>query len=105
VSDLDNRHDHAATLDRLVGEITASARDDDGKLWAFRRALEEHVALPVDAFVVGEPVSLIRFSYDGNTRRGLTATCRRPDGGDHVMSAGDVVLAPHAAGARYLAAL
>ena len=91
-------------FDRLVDEITASARGDDEKLRAFRRVLEEHVALPADAFVVGEPVSLIRFSYDGNTRRGLAATCRRLDGGGHVISAGDVVLAPHAAGARYLAA-
>lgn len=81
MSDLRDGHDDAATLDRLVGAITARARGDDEKLWAFRRALEENVALPADAFVVGEPVSLIRFSYDGNTRRGLTATSRRSDGG------------------------
>jgi len=104
VSDPRDGHGDTAALDRLVDEITAGARGDDEKLRAFRRVLEEHVAVPADAFVVGEPVSLIRFSYDGNTRRGLTATCRRPDGGEHVTSAGDVGLAPHAAGARYLAA-
>jgi tetratricopeptide (TPR) repeat protein len=97
-------HDDAAALDRLVGEITARAHGDDETLRAFRRALEENVALPADAFVIGEPVSLIRFGYDGNTRGGLTALCRRSDGGEHDISAGDVVLASRAAGARYLAA-
>jgi len=65
-----------ATLDKLIEEITLDAVGDDGKFRAFRQALEEHVDLPADGFVIGEPVSVIEIDYDGNERRGLTARCR-----------------------------
>ena len=70
----------------------------------FCRALADHVAVPCDAFVIGEPVSVIAFVYDGNIRRGLTARCRRRDGAEYYVAAGDVVLSPRTGGARYLAA-
>jgi hypothetical protein len=104
MSDPDGDGGEPAALDRLVDEITGGARTDDEKLRAFRQALDRHVILPGDAFVIGEPVSLIRFTYDGNTRRGLAALCRRQDGAEHVVAAADVVLTPRTAGERYLAA-
>jgi len=36
--------------------------------------------------VIGEPVSLIAFEYDGNARRGLTARCRSADAAEHVVA-------------------
>ena len=91
-------------LDRLIAQITVDARGDDEQFWAFHHALEDDVKLPSDAFVIGEPVSVVAFDYDGNTRRGLTACCRREDGAEHVVAAAEVVLAQGSMGAQFLAA-
>lgn len=93
-----------ADLDALIAEITVDAHGDDEKLSAFRQAFEDNVTLPLDGFVIGEPVSVIEIDYDGNQRRGLTARCRREDGGEHLVAASDVVLSPNSRGARHLAA-
>ena len=81
-----------ADLDHLIEEITVDAYNDDEKLWAFRQAFEDNVALPLDGFVIGEPVSVIEIDYDGNERRGLAARCRREDGSEHVVAASEVML-------------
>jgi hypothetical protein len=60
-------------LDALIEEIIVDAYGEDEQLWAFRQALEDAVRLPVDGVVIGVPVSVIAFDYDGNERRGLTA--------------------------------
>ncbi len=86
-------------LDRLMEEITVDAYGDDEQLWAFRQAFEDDVALPVDGFVIGEPVSVIAIDYDGNERRGLTAKCRREDGSEYVVAVSDVVLPQTSVGA------
>ncbi|BBO85895.1 hypothetical protein DSCO28_64610 [Desulfosarcina ovata subsp. sediminis] len=91
-------------LDELIAEITVDAYGDDEQLWAFRQAFEDDVALPVDGFVIGEPVSVIAIDYDGNERRGLTAKCRREDGAEYVVAVSEVVLPLASAGARYIAA-
>ena len=78
-------------LDILIAEITVDANGEDEPLWAFRQALEDAQPLPADAFVIGEPVAVIAFDYDGNERRGLTARCRRPDGSKHVVAAAEIV--------------
>ncbi len=93
-----------ADLEHLVAEITMDAHGDDEQLWAFRQALEDGVELPCDAFVIGEPVSVIAFDYDGNQRRGIVARCRREDGSEHAVSASEVVLAPRAQGGPILGA-
>jgi len=77
---------------------------DDEQLRAIHRALQEGADLPCDAFVIGEPVSVIGFDYGGNPRRGLVARCRREDGSEHLITASDVVLAQRSSGARFLAA-
>ncbi len=91
-------------LDSLLDEIIVDAHGNDEQLWAFRQALEDKVSVPSDGFVVGEPVSVTAFDYDGNARRGITATCRRSDGSAHVVAAADVVFPRHSTGGRYLAA-
>jgi tetratricopeptide (TPR) repeat protein len=90
--------------DRLIKEITGDASNDNEELVAFRQAFEDEVAVPCDGFVIGEPVSIIGFDYDGNTRRGLTARCRREDGCQYVVAAPDVVLPQQSGGARCIAA-
>jgi hypothetical protein len=78
------------TLDPVIESIIVDAANDREKLSAFRQALEDHIKVPCDAFVIGEPVSVIEFDYDGNVRRGLTARCRRQDGAEYVVAAADV---------------
>jgi hypothetical protein len=100
-----DRDDRAlAALDALIDEITVDAHGDDEQFWAFRQAFEDNIVVPVDGFVIGEPVSVIAFEYDGNQRRGSTARCRRADGAEHVVAACDVVLPQNADAGRYLAA-
>jgi hypothetical protein len=61
----------AAALDELIDEFTVEAAGDDERVLAFLQALEKHVPLPCDGFVIGEPVSVVKFDYQGNQRRGL----------------------------------
>lgn len=91
-------------LEHLVAEITTDAHGDDAQLWAFHQALVDGVELPCGAFVIGEPVSVIAFDYDGNPRRGIVARCRREDGSEHAVAAAEVVLAPQAQGGSLLSA-
>ena len=93
-----------ARLDELVETITAAGRSQHEQLCAFRQALADHLLVPCDAFVIGEPVSLIGFDYDGNVRRGLSARCRRADGAEYEVAAADVILSSRTSGGCYLAA-
>jgi len=70
---------NAAELDLSIAQITTGAHGDDEQLRAFHRAIQTGVDLPCDAFVIGEPVSMLAFDYDGNQRRGLVARCRREE--------------------------
>ena len=88
----------------LLDEILIDAYGDDEQLWAIRQAFEDNVKVPVDVFVTGEPVELVAIDYDGNTRRGLTAKCRRQDAREHVVAASEVVFADGSAGAMHVAA-
>jgi tetratricopeptide (TPR) repeat protein len=91
-------------LDALIYEVIVDANGEDEQLWAFRQAFEDALALPADGFVIGEPVAVISFDYDGNQRRGLTARCRREDGSEHVVAAAEVAFPTNTKLSRYLAA-
>jgi hypothetical protein len=88
----------------LIEEIIVDAHGEDEQLWAFRQVMEDEVPLPIDGFVLGEPVAIVEIAYDGNERRGLTARCRRNEGSEHVVSLADVQVARQAKAARYVAA-
>jgi hypothetical protein len=90
-------------LDLLIEEILTDAYGDEEQLWAFRQAFEDNIPVPCAATVIGEPVQVAKFDYDGNARTGLTATCRRPNGAKYRVAAADVVLAD-AAMQSYIAA-
>ena len=91
-------------LDSLINEIIVDAYGEDEQLWAFRQAIEDEVDLPADAFVIGEPVSVIKIDYEGNPLRGLHAVCRKQDGVEHVVAFADVSFPDGTRGARYHAA-
>jgi hypothetical protein len=93
-----------AALDAIVGELTAEAHSDDERIWNFQQAFQKHVSLPCDGFVIGEPVGLVSFSYDGDQRRGVTATCRRSDGREYEVAASEVLVPNDTGGSRYLGA-
>ncbi len=94
----------AEDLDGLIKEITTDAYGDDEQISAFHCAFDDGIELPSDAFVIGEPVSVVGFDYDGNARRGLVARCRREDGSEHAVSASEVVLAEQSNGSHLVAA-
>lgn len=94
----------AVDLEELIAAITTDAHGDDEQLWAFRQALEDGIERPCDAFIIGEPVSVFAFAYDGNPRRGVVVQCRREDGSEHNVAASEVTLAPRSQGGRILAA-
>ncbi len=96
--------DEFDALDEMIAEITIDAYGNDQQLRAFRQAFEDNVEPPVDAFVVGEPVSVIEVDYDGNERRGLTAKCRREDGAEYVVAVSEIVFPQSSAAARHVAA-
>ncbi len=91
-------------LDQLIEEITVDANSADEQLWAFRQAFEDDIAVPCEATVIGEPVQVMKFDYDGNDRRGLTARCQRADGTMHVVAACDVLIPAGTPGGQYVAA-
>jgi hypothetical protein len=91
-------------LDRLIEEIIVDAYDDDEQLWAFRQAFKDNVAMPAEAFVVGEPVMVMTIDYDGNERRGLTARCRREAGSEQVIAACDLIFPEGSTAAQYVVA-
>jgi hypothetical protein len=93
-----------ADRDRIIDEITVDANGEDEQLWAFRQAFEADVAVPCAGSVLGQRITVSKFDYDGNQRRGLTAYCLRGDGREYIVAASDVVLDPDTQGARYVAA-
>lgn len=90
--------------EKLIEDITMDISDDNEQLQAFLRSFRENVKVPCDGFVIGEPVSVTGFDYDGNVRRGLTARCLRDDGDEYIVTASEVILSPHVGGSSYLAA-
>jgi hypothetical protein len=94
----------AASLDEVIDELTVEPAGDDERILAFLQALEKHVSLPCDGFVIGEPVSVVKFDYQGKQRRGLIAKCRRVGGCEYEVTASEVALPADTPGSHYLAA-
>ncbi len=91
-------------VDALLEKILIDAVGDDEQLRALREAIIDALEQPVDVHVVGEPMSLVGVDYDGNSRRGITARCRREGGSEHRVNFADVQLAQSSSGYPYLAA-
>ena len=59
--------------DELIEQMTVDAYGDEGYR-SFRQAFEDHVEFPVTASVVGAEVTVSGIHFDGDERRGVTAT-------------------------------
>ena len=77
------------SLSAVIGEATS----EDAQLKALAASINALVQLPIDGFVVGEPVEVTAIDYNGNARRGITAVCRRREG-LHTVGLADVSFSP-----------
>jgi len=78
------------------------ANTDDQQLRALEAAANREVALPADAFVIGEPITATAITYSGHPRAGLTLRGVRGDRPLRVALS-DVAFPPGSDGARFVA--
>jgi len=90
-------------LDALIEEITVDCYGEDEELTGFLTYLEDALERPVEATVVGVPVTIVGVDCPAGALRGLVARCRR-DGTAYEVSLFDVVLPRGSELARVLAA-
>jgi hypothetical protein len=97
----------SADLDAAIEIIIVDAYGDDERYTAFLTVIAEQTALPAEATLLGAPMTVTALDYH-NEARGLTATCRAPDGTGEVALA-DLAFPPdtetawiHAAYRHYL---
>lgn len=88
-------------IDKFVDSILVDAYGADEQLWAFRQAIEDEVALPVEGSVIGEAVRVVKIDYDGNPQRGLRATCRKGQGKTYEVALEDVEFPDDSSVAKY----
>jgi hypothetical protein len=81
--------------------IVAGAKTEDQQLRALEAAAQKEVALPADAFVVGEAITAVAIMFSGYPRAGLTLHGTR---GQRPFSVGlaDVAFPPGSDGARFV---
>lgn len=79
-----------------------SPTDDADDLVELKAAALAEVALPADAHVIGEPVTVTQIRDPGLSRAGLLATCKRGDVA-YELSLADVVFPAGSAGASLVA--
>jgi hypothetical protein len=79
-----------ADLEALIEEITVDCYGDE-ELTGFLTYLEDALERPVEAAVVGVPVTIVGVDCPAGALRGLVARCRR-DGATYDVSLLDVVL-------------
>src|SRR6266511_1035347 len=87
-------------IHKKLMEILGGAKTDDSQLERLAEAARAELVLPVDAFMIGEPVKVMAIEYDGNVRRGLSAVVRRGEERYHV-NLGDVVFIPGIEGSKF----
>ncbi len=92
------------SIDKLLENILVDAYGEDEQLWAFRQVIEDEVPLPAEGAVIGETVQVTKIDYDGNTQRGLRASCRKSYGKTYEVALEDVEFPAESKVARYAAA-
>jgi hypothetical protein len=70
--------DDEVSIEELVDQITVDAYGDEG-YWSLLQAFDDHITFPLTATVLGTPVRVTKVDFDGDERRGLTATVTRDD--------------------------
>ena len=92
-----------ADLEALIVEITVDCYGEEEELTGFLAYLEDALERPVEATVVGVPVTIVGVDCPAGALRGLVARCRR-DGAEYEVSLLDVMLPRGSELARVLAA-
>lgn len=90
-------------LDGLIEEITVDCYNEDEALGGFLTYLDEALEQPVEATVMGVPVTLLGVDSADGPLRGLVAHCQR-DGADYQISLLDVAVPQETQVSRVLAA-
>jgi hypothetical protein len=90
-------------LDALIEEITVDCYNKDEELSGFLTYLDEALEQPVEATVMGVPVTLVGVDSTDGPLRGLVANCQR-DGHDYQMCLLDVAVPRGSDVSRALAA-
>ena len=90
-------------LDALIDEITIDCYNEDEELSGFLTYLEEALEKPVEATVMGVPVTLVSVDSADGPLRGLVANCQR-DGDDYQICLLDVAVPQGTEVSRVLAA-
>jgi hypothetical protein len=70
--------DDDTTIQELVDQITVDAYGDEG-YWSFLQAFDDDLDYPLAATILGIPAQVTKVDFDGDERRGLTATVTRDD--------------------------
>ncbi len=70
---LPDLEDPDLAIDDLIERITVDAYGDEGYT-SFCQAFEDHINFPLPSTVVGTQVEVTEIGFDGDERRGLTAT-------------------------------
>jgi Calcium binding len=78
-------------LDALIEEITVDCYNEDEELSGFLAYLDDALEQPVEATVMGVPVTLVGVDCPDGPLRGLVAHCQR-DGADNQVSLLDVAV-------------
>jgi hypothetical protein len=78
------------SIEELVDQITVDAYGDEA-YWSFLQAFDDDLDYPLAATILGIPAQVTKVDFDGDERRGLTATVTR-DGHTSTMSLLDVEL-------------
>ena len=85
--------DDDVSIEELVDQITVDAYGDEG-YWSLLQAFDDHITFPLTATVLGTPVRVTKVDFDGDERRGLTATVQR-DGHTSTVSLLDLDIGDH----------
>jgi len=89
-------------LSELVSSIIVDAYGDHEQASAFDAVFTDEVKLPADAFVIGEPVSLVSVQLQGVNQPTLNGRCRRPDGREYNVELTAIVLPAGSPGRRLI---
>lgn len=68
-----------AEVDAFLNDLLVDAHDEEEQLTALEQEMSDALQSVVEVYVLGELMSLVGVSFDGNVRRGLVARCRRDD--------------------------
>ncbi|MEU4174058.1 calcium-binding protein [Streptomyces sp. NPDC026589] len=100
--------DVEALLDEVIDTVLVDTYGDEEQLTAWEVVLEETIGVPVEAVLLGQPVTVTKISVIGG-RPEVTADCRTAQGVSGEIAVADLVFPPsseaawpHAAYRRFL---